>query len=63
MQFNEYAINEVVQELGATINDFREPFDFCKDAKHALMQIALVNCVHKDYSKNRRQNPIIVNQL
>ena len=29
MQFNEYAINEVVQELGATINDFREPFDFC----------------------------------
>ena len=30
MQFNEYAINEVVQELGATINDFREPFDFCK---------------------------------
>ena len=30
MQFNEFAINEVVQELGATINDFREPFDFCK---------------------------------
>ena len=30
MQFNDYAINEVIEELGATIDQIKEPFDFCK---------------------------------
>ena len=30
MQFNDYAVNEVIEELGATINQIKEPFDFCK---------------------------------
>ena len=30
MQFNEYAINEVINELGATIDNYRDPFDFCQ---------------------------------
>ena len=30
MQFNDYAINEVIDELGATIDQQKDPFDFCK---------------------------------
>lgn len=30
MQFNDYAVNEVINELGATIDNYRDPFDFCK---------------------------------
>ena len=30
MQFNDYAINQVIEELGATIDHIKEPFDFCK---------------------------------
>ena len=30
MQFNDYAVNEVIEELGATIDQIKEPFDFCK---------------------------------
>ena len=30
MQFNDYAINEVIDEIGATIDVIKEPFDFCK---------------------------------
>ena len=30
MQFNDHAINEVIEELGATIELQKDPFDFCK---------------------------------
>ena len=30
MQFNDYAVNEVIEELGTTIDQIKEPFDFCK---------------------------------
>lgn len=30
MQFNDYAVNEVINELGAAIDNYRDPFDFCK---------------------------------
>lgn len=30
MQFNDHAVNEVIEELGATIELQKDPFDFCK---------------------------------
>lgn len=30
MQFSEYAVNEVINELGSAIDNYRDPFDFCK---------------------------------
>lgn len=30
MQFNDHAVTEVINELGATIDNYRDPFDFCQ---------------------------------
>lgn len=36
MQFNEYAINEVINELGKTIDNYRDPFDFCQGCQTCI---------------------------
>lgn len=36
MQFNDYAINEVINELGRSIDNYRDPFDFCQGCKTCI---------------------------
>lgn len=50
MQFNEYAVNEVIEELGTTIDQIKEPFDFCKGC--ASCPYANSHC---DFRSNRLQ--------
>ncbi len=53
MQFNDYAINEVIDELGTTIDQQKDPFDFCKGCSSCPYSNS--NCEFKSHRLQQEQ--------
>ena len=53
MQFNNYAINEVIDEIGTTIDQQKDPFDFCKGCSSCPYSNS--NCEFKSHRLQQEQ--------
>ena len=58
MQFNDYAVNEVIEEIGSTIDNLQEPFAFC--AGCASCPYANTNCGFREERLKKEQKNINV---